>query len=111
MRPGILDMRENATGGSISAEKGKTMAEPQSVRPWMDFEDEIAGLRKKLKECAEMTKALMNHPVFQSEPDGIRNDDEMKANIMLTYRHLEDAAMRLGKAIQAHDGGKSVYSR
>ena len=34
---------------------------------------------------------------------------EMIANVMLAYRHLEDARMRLGKVIQAYDGGVSVY--
>lgn len=34
---------------------------------------------------------------------------EAMANVMLSFRHLEDARMRLGKAIQALDGGKSVY--
>jgi hypothetical protein len=36
---------------------------------------------------------------------------ESKANIMLAFRHLEDCRMRLGKAIQAYDGGTSVYPR
>ena len=36
---------------------------------------------------------------------------EMKANLMLAYRHLEDARMRLGKVVQAYDGGTSVYPR
>jgi hypothetical protein len=36
---------------------------------------------------------------------------EMIANVMLAYRHLEDARMRLGKAIQAYDGGVSVYDK
>ena len=36
---------------------------------------------------------------------------EIKANLTLAMRHLEDARMRLGKAIQAHDGGASCYSR
>ena len=36
---------------------------------------------------------------------------ETIANVMLAYRHLEDASMRLGKAIQAIDGGTSVYDR
>lgn len=36
---------------------------------------------------------------------------DVGANIMLAYRHLEDASMRLGKAIQAADGGASVYDR
>jgi len=34
---------------------------------------------------------------------------EMLANVTLAYRHLEDARMRLGKVIQAYDGGVSVY--
>lgn len=34
---------------------------------------------------------------------------EMIANITLAYRHLEDASMRMGKAIQAYEGGKSIY--
>jgi hypothetical protein len=29
----------------------------------------------------------------------------------LAYRHLEDASMRLGKVIQALDGGVSVYDK
>lgn len=37
--------------------------------------------------------------------------NEAKANIMLAYRHLEDAKMRIGKAIQALDGGVSVYDK
>jgi len=36
---------------------------------------------------------------------------EAVANATLAYRHLEDASMRLGKAIQALDGGVSVYDK
>lgn len=36
---------------------------------------------------------------------------EVAANVELAYRHLEDASMRLGKALQALDGGVSVYDR
>lgn len=36
---------------------------------------------------------------------------EVIANVTLAYRHLEDASMRLGKAIQAIDGGVSVYDK
>jgi hypothetical protein len=38
-------------------------------------------------------------------------DGEAIANVMLAYRHLEDASMRLGKVIQALDGGVSVYDK
>jgi hypothetical protein len=36
---------------------------------------------------------------------------EVIANATLAYRHLEDASLRLGKALQALDGGVSVYDR
>lgn len=36
---------------------------------------------------------------------------EAIANIMLAYRHAEDARMRLGKVIQAMDGGTSIYDK
>jgi hypothetical protein len=42
---------------------------------------------------------------------GGADQEEMKANLRLAYRHLEDARMRLGKAVQAFDGGTSVYPR
>jgi hypothetical protein len=35
----------------------------------------------------------------------------MLSNITISYRHLEDAGSRLGKAIQAKDGGVSVYDK
>lgn len=36
---------------------------------------------------------------------------EMIANMMLAYRHLEDARMRTGKVIQALEGGASAYDK
>ena len=35
------------------------------------------------------------------------NRSEVMANLTIAYRSLEDAAMRLGKAIQADQGGES----
>jgi hypothetical protein len=45
---------------------------------------------------------------IESRPHDIA---EMRANITLAYRHMEDARMRLGKAIQAYDGGVSCYPK
>lgn len=59
-------------------------------------------LRRQIKGIAEATRAL----VVPGDEQG-----EAKANVMLAYRHLEDASMRLGKAVQAIDGGVSVYDR
>lgn len=41
-------------------------------------------------------------PVIENEDRG-----EVIANLMLAYRHIEDAKMRLGKVFQARDGGVS----
>jgi len=61
------------------------------------------ALRREIKAVAERTMALKN--AIPTEPS------EAIANVMLAYRHLEDASMRLGKAIQALDGGVSVYDK
>lgn len=36
---------------------------------------------------------------------------EIGANLKLAYRHLEDARMRLGKAMQHAQGGESIYNK
>jgi hypothetical protein len=41
----------------------------------------------------------------------VLTDGEAVANATLAYRHLEDASMRLGKVLQALDGGVSVYDK
>jgi hypothetical protein len=75
----------------------------------LEFPDHCKNLRKLIKSIgAEVTDTYL-HPVFDEAEGEKSNHDEMRANLMLCYRHLEDAAMRLGKAIQAYDGGKSVY--
>ena len=61
----------------------------------------VHGVRASLKATAECVLSIRD-----DAPDG-----EATANIMLAYRHLEDASMRLGKVIQALDGGVSVYDK
>jgi hypothetical protein len=63
--------------------------------------DAANAARVKIKAIAEDVLAIReNRPV-----------GEAVANLMLAYRHLEDASMRLGKVIQAIDGGASVYDK
>jgi hypothetical protein len=65
----------------------------------------IKDLRGAIKEtAAEVLAAKYGFP-------GDTIPDEAADNFMLAYRHLEDASMRLGKAIQALDGGVSVYDK
>jgi hypothetical protein len=70
----------------------------------MDVAD-CEALRRDIKPIAERARALFgtNTP----EPEA----GEAMANLMLALRHLEDASMRLGKCIQALDGGVSVYDK
>jgi len=60
-------------------------------------------LRRAIKETADCLWALRGEVVEAPE--------EVMPNLTLAYRHLEDAAMRLGKVMQALDGGTSVYDR
>jgi hypothetical protein len=63
----------------------------------------IKGIGEQL---LEVKTQVFNHDVATGEDRG-----ELLANFMLAYRHLEDASMRLGKCIQAKDGGTSVYDK
>lgn len=73
-------------------------------------------LKQRLSSFRETLKGLVEAAVELKKevanPDlGVEyradNVGETMANITLAYRHLEDAAMRFGKAIQAADGGVS----
>jgi hypothetical protein len=68
-------------------------------------------LRDLIKDISASTRQLMNHSSFLPLPKNPFDQGEAKANIMLAFRHLEDARMRLGKVIQAFDGGTSVYDK
>ena len=75
------------------------------------FDEKCFKPRTALRGIADEIKALMGHAIFMSSGDSNADFGEMKANIMLAYRHVEDARMRLGKAVQAFDGGTSCYPR
>ena len=76
-----------------------------------DIKEQCFSLRKEIEILKDRVKAQMTHPVFKSEAAVGEDRGEMKANIMLAYRHLEDTRMRLGKVVQAYDGGKSAYPK
>lgn len=52
------------------------------------------------------TNIQTDHPPAGEDPE--QNVPEMVKNLELSYRHLEDAAMRMGKVIQASKGGVSA---
>jgi hypothetical protein len=61
------------------------------------------------KNIMTLRKTVMGWP--ESETLSLETKSEILANVMLCYRHLEDAQMRIEKAIQAFDGGVSVYDK
>ena len=68
-------------------------------------------LRKDIADSGVMAKDLMLHSDFDGEQSYVGQHSEMKANIMLTYRHLEDARMRVGKILQAAGDGVSLLDK
>lgn len=77
----------------------------------MKFDDikATAGLlRAKIRDVGHEVQALKQNAAAVGNEVSV-DKGEVIANLQLAFRHLEDARMRLGKAIQAIDGGKSVY--
>lgn len=75
-----------------------------------ELKNKVNKLRKDIRDVGSQVKAMMSDTIFVNLPE-VSDIGEMKANIMLSYRHLEDARLRLGKVIQAYDGGTSVYDK
>ena len=75
------------------------------------LESQCERLRGNIKDTADEVKAMMESDAFDEEEIFTRQHSEMKANIMLSYRHLEDARMRLGKVMQQIQGGISKYDK
>lgn len=74
--------------------------------------EQILQTAKELKRLMTRDEVTLRDKPAETLSDGMREDaGEMKANIMLAYRHLEDARMRVGKILQAHDGGTSIYDK
>lgn len=74
------------------------------------FTDAANDRRKKVKEIASSILKLKQEVMDAKLPEN-SDRSEMMANLTLAYRHLEDCSMRFGKAIQAFDGGVSVYDK
>lgn len=71
------------------------------------YKADCEELRRDIKHIADKLRRIYRPP----EPYDPSQPAEAYANATLAYRHLEDASMRLGKAIQAIDGGTSVYDK
>ncbi len=76
-----------------------------------NFKESVSALRAETMLLERATRALMKHDVFNNHPPLPDEQGEMRANIMLAVRHLEDARMRMGKAIQWSEGGTSIFDK
>lgn len=76
--------------------------ETQEVLSTNEARKDIKAVGKTVLDLKEM---LASAP---KTGDG-KLDGEVMANVTLAFRHLEDAAMRLGKVLQALNGGESQY--
>ena len=80
----------------------------------MAYEEQGEELRQKIKEVGKLVKCFIDiskntTPSLYANFDN--NHSEMIANAILAYRHLEDAVMRIGKAMQAYQGGTSILDK
>jgi len=71
-------------------------------------EEFILTLRSKIKEIGIEVNAFKKE---YQDAEASESDipSEILANLTLSFRHLEDASMRLGKVLQAMNNGVSVY--
>lgn len=74
------------------------------------FDEKLVDIRSQLKSIARYVMDIKEQKA-KCETDGVENIGEVMANLTLAYRHLEDASMRIGKTIQARNGGVSIYDK
>lgn len=67
-----------------------------------EFESKMKGLREDIASLV-----LRSHAAKEGVTPNYPNVGEVMANVTLALRHLEDAAMRFGKAIQSATTGMS----
>lgn len=77
----------------------------------MDIKQRCNELRAEILATEGRAQAVKRACAETPDLPGSADRGEMIANVTLAYRHLEDARMRFGKAIQALEGGVSVYDR
>lgn len=80
-----------------------------------DLEQACESNRITIQAIGDAVKSLNKHPECIGEVGQSAEQwelcCEMLANLTLAYRHLEDACMRLGKVMQAIQGGVSILDK
>ncbi|HTJ62110.1 MAG TPA: hypothetical protein VL333_13045 [Candidatus Saccharimonadales bacterium] len=69
---------------------------------------DVNAIRRALKDIGRDLDQMRRDPMLRQ---ATLFDQDVGANITIAFRDLESASMRLGKALQAIDGGVSVYDK
>lgn len=109
----------------ISPDDGMAMHKGDPTEPEVaeinladDLTSKLHWLRKVLEEMKGHLALFIRHPFFEDEdvrlplncvPGTVHTS--MRSNMGLVFRHLEDARMRTGKALQAMRGGVSILDK
>lgn len=78
------------------------------------FKEGCFGLRSEIELIKSFVVNWMKHPELKEmcfTEEVLDKKTEIYSNLKLAYRHLEDARMRIGKVLQAYDGGKSILDK
>lgn len=78
------------------------------------FKEGCFGIRSEIELIKSFVVNWMKHPELKEmcfTEAVLDKKTEIYGNLKLAYRHLEDARMRIGKVLQAYDGGKSILDR
>lgn len=82
------------------------------------IENEASLIRSQVTLLEQRLVALFNHRDFNNEDFRLNGSNipetrnaNIKANITLAFRALEDSRMRLGKVMQACQGGISIFDK
>lgn len=87
-----------AIGGSVLDTMSTNLSDDKNLK------DHCTALRVTIARIADELEAVQNNPkMYMFLPEQSKTG-QLVPNLVLAYRHLEDARMRLGKVIQAYEG-------
>ena len=82
----------------------------EDTRAPVNAKEHTEAIRADIKRIGREILSLKKRHAEEPSMTGDRElDGEAIANTVLAFRHIEDAAMRLGKVLQALNGGVSQY--
>lgn len=80
------------------------------LQPPVTFDERLTSLRVQMKHIGAQIMIIKKEK-GECEVNNTEDIGEIMANLTLSYRHIEDASMRIGKTIQARNAGVSIYDK